>query len=482
MSNPRTPGPRFSRRAVVGSGLAGAAILPLAGLGGGVSGAGRTAAAPARQDPAAELAAWKTWLLTSPSELRPPDPGAVTASEIDEVVGFQAAPTEEMAAAIAAWGNPVATVPWMGIAGGALGEFGVTGMGATRYDALLFTAIHDAAVAAWDAQLAIGRESPAAADARIVAPAGIDPAAPTFPSIPAAVAGAATTVLAYLYPDAEEGRFADMAEQAAMAGVWAGAAFPSDAEAGLALGRAVGERAVARGRSDGADAVFDPADRPTGPGFWEPTPPAFRDPLAPLGGAMTPWVMERGDQFRPAPPPEYDSPAWRSELVALQEILRTRTLSQKADATWWQMAADPSVWTAELIARHGLDTPHAARVLAYQAVSIADAIIAVWDAKYTWWTARPITVDPDIETAFPTPPYPDYPSGYSAVMGALSQSVGLFFPDAAEQLDELAWRLTRSRAWAGIHFPYVNEVGLCMGRRVARLAMMRAAEEGAIPA
>lgn len=176
------------------------------------------------------------------------------------------------------------------------------------------------------------------------------------------------------------------------------------------------------------------------------------------------------------------APAWRSELAALREILRFRRLAQESDAIWWQMTADPYAWTNELIARSGLDTPHAARVLAYHSVSVADAIIAVWDAKDTWWTARPITVDPDIPTAFPTPPYPDYPSGYSAVMGAMSQSVGMFFPDAAGQLDDLAWRLTRSRAWAGIHVPYVDEVGLCMGRRIARLAMMRAEEEGAIPA
>jgi len=43
-------------------------------------------------------------------------------------------------------------------------------------------------------------------------------------------------------------------------------------------------------------------------------------------------------------------------------------------------------------------------------VAIADANIAVWDAKYTWWTERPITADPKIVTAFPTPAYPAYPA------------------------------------------------------------------------
>jgi hypothetical protein len=288
--------------------------------------------------------------------------------------------------------------------------------------------------------------------------------------------------LTYLLPDAAPGRFDDLAEKAAMSRMWAGAAFRTDIEIGMRLGTAVGERAVERGRGDGSDAVFDPATQPSGPGFWEPTPPALADPVEPLGGTWQAWILEQNDQFRPAPPPQYDSPAWRAELDAVREIVNARSLAQKTDAIWWQMAANFFEWTNELIARHGLATPHAARVLAYQAVAMADAITAVWDAKYTWWTVRPITADAGIVTAFPTPPYPSFPSGYSAYIGAMSQMVGLFFPDAAEQLDELCWRAVRSRAWAGIHYPIDNEVGMSIGRRVARLAASRAQEEGAIPA
>jgi hypothetical protein len=298
------------------------------------------------------------------------------------------------------------------------------------------------------------------------------------------VAAAAATVLTYLLPDAAPDRFNDLAQEAAMSRVWAGAAFPSAIKDGLTLGKAVGDLAVTRGEDDGSDAIFDLAQMPKGLGIWQPTPPGFADPLEPLGGQWKPWVLERGDQFRPVPFPEYGSPAWKSELLAVQEIVRTRTLGEMADAAWWQSAAFQNFydWENQLLVRHGLDTPHAARVLAYIAVSVADAVTAVWDAKYAWWTSRPINDDPQIITAFPTPPYPDYPSGYSASAGAFSQMGGLLFPDAAQQLDELGWRATRSRAWAGIHYPLANEVGFTMGRRVARLAAVRAQEEGALPA
>lgn len=479
---------RLTRRAVVGSSLTGAALLPLAAFGQGGRGASShgVAAAAARQDATTALATWKTWLLTSPDELRLAAPGAPAAAEIEEIVGFLAAPTAEMTAAIRKWGAQPATIPWTATANEAFSEFRVNGMRQSRNYALVHTAMHDAAVAAWDAQLAYTRPSPAASDGRIVPGAGITPAAPSFVSEHAAIAAAAATVLAYLLPDAAPGRFDDLAQEAAMSRVWAGAAFLSDVEAGLALGKAISELAVERGRGDGSDAVFDRGEMPSGPGFWVPTLPGLvADPVEALGGTWRLWILESGDQLRPAPPPVYDSPAWRSELLAAQQISRSRTLAQTSDAIWWQQNALYKVfldWTNELLMRHGLTTPRAARVLAYQSVSMADSLVAVWEAKYHWWTSRPITEDPEIVKAFATPPYPAYPSGYSALAGAMAQSAGLFFSDAAGELDQLAWRAACSRALAGIHYPIDNEVGMMMGRQVARLAAVRAMEEGALPA
>src|SRR5829696_7094029 len=96
--------------------------------------------------------------------------------------------------------------------------------------------------------------------------------------------------------------------------LWAGANYPSDAEAGLALGQEVGQRAVARGKADSSDAKWDGSGRLTGEGTWEPTPPKFVEtPVEPLGGTWETWVLPSGDAVRPAPPPEYGSPLWQAE-------------------------------------------------------------------------------------------------------------------------------------------------------------------------
>ena len=475
MASDYIPSARVSRRALMGAGLASAAVVPLGSLhraaAGGVPRA-RLASA-AYQEASADPATWRTWLLTSADELRPAAPGAPSQAEIDEVVAAQADPSEETAAAIARWGSGPAVIPWSRLAGEVFDEFDIGGMPLGRVMAIVHTALHDAAIAAWDAQVAYARPSPGATSDKITPAAGVDPKQPSFPSEHAAVAGAAATVLAYLLPDAAAGRFDALATEAAESRIAAGAAFPSDVEAGLALGKAVGEKAVARAKADGSDAEWDPADRPTGPGFWEPTPPGFVEtPLNPLAGSWKTWVLESGDQVRPAAPPEYGSSAWQAELKMVQEIAANRSFEQERAALWWGETS-PSMllngWAHELIGKEGLDLPHAAQVLADLHAAGADAGIAVWDAKFTWWTSRPITEDPTLDVLFPAPPYPAYPSGYSGLIGAGTTVVGHYFPDVADEMANRAWEAAASRAWAGIHYVIDDDAALAMGRQVGRL-------------
>jgi membrane-associated phospholipid phosphatase len=119
-----------------------------------------------------------------------------------------------------------------------------------------------------------------------------------------------------------------------------------------------------------------------------------------------------------------------------------------------------------------------ARILAYSHVATADAAIAVWDAKYTWWTSRPITEIPELRTLVPTPPYPAYPSGYSAVIGSSTTVAGLFFPEMADEFATRAVEAAASRGWAGIHWVIDDDIGLTMGRQVGRLVCAAARNDG----
>ena len=157
-------------------------------------------------------------------------------------------------------------LPWTDVASAAFVEFETSPVLVGRATALLQTAMSDAALAAWDAQAALARPSPGAVSDKVNPASGVDPTRSSFPSEHAAVAAAAATVLAYVLPDAAPGRFDALAAEAAESRIAAGAAFRSDVAAGLALGKAIGAKAVARGKGDGSDATWDPSTMPTGPG------------------------------------------------------------------------------------------------------------------------------------------------------------------------------------------------------------------------
>jgi membrane-associated phospholipid phosphatase len=138
---------------------------------------------------------------------------------------------------------------------------------------------------------------------------------------------------------------------------------------------------------------------------------------------------------------------------------------------WIEIARD-------LIVRHGLDAPHAARVLALVSVAMADGFICCWDAKYTYWTARPITADPGLDVLIPTPPFPSYTSGHATISTAAATVLGFLFPDDEAELAVRATEANDSRLWAGIHFPIDTEMGAVGGGMIGRLVVARAREDG----
>lgn len=456
----------ISRRTLLAGSLAGIAAHAAASF--ALAQAGTPA--PAATSPAAT---GHTWLLTGPDELRPAAPAGPAASDLAELVQMQAARDDAAIALITQWNSRPAVLPWTELANAALAEFKMTSVRQSRAQGILQTAMADAVLAAYDAQDAYHAPLPATLDARITPLAGIAADRPAFPSAHAAVAGAAATVLAGLLPDAAPGRFTTLADTVALTRLQAGLNTRPDIDAGLSLGQAIGERALAHGAADPTQADWDGTGRPDAPGSWQPTPPAFVEtPLEPLAGAWALWVLESPDQFLSAPPAAYDSPGWQSQLAAVQQSVAGRTLIQAQHARYWQNSSASTLWNgfaADLITRDGLDLPQAARVLALLAVAQADAQVANYAAKYTYWTERPITADPELDVLFPTPPFPAFPSAHATVSNAGAVVLASLFPADASDLFALAEEAAMSRCWAGIHYPADNDAGSLLGRNVGYL-------------
>jgi membrane-associated phospholipid phosphatase len=407
-------------------------------------------------------------------------------AEVDELLAMQAERTDARRAVITRWDARPPLAPWTDLMLELIKAAKPSPPRAARALALLHVAISDTVAAVADAQATFRRPHPSAAVDGLTSLT--KDAHWSFPSQHAAVAGAAALVLGYLFPT-EASRLADAAEEAANSRLWAGAHYRSDIEAGLALGHEVGRLAIAWGRADGANAIWDQV-RPTGDGIWQPTPPTYGpEPLEPLAGTWATWVLPSGAALRPPPPPTWGSPVWQAELLAAQEAVARRTPEQEGAVNFWAggsgTVTPAGLWVEiarDLIVRDELDLPQAAQVLACLSVAMADSFVCCWDAKFTYWTARPITTDPTLDVLIPTPPFPSYTSGHATISAAAATVLSAFFPAEADALAAMAIEAKNSRLWAGIHFPIDNDMGALGGGVVGRLVVARieasAAEDG----
>jgi PAP2 superfamily protein len=286
-----------------------------------------------------------------------------------------------------------------------------------------------------------------------------------------AVAGAAATVLRHLHPD-EMGRIDALADRLADVGSKA-----------FWRGRRIGRRLVARAQSDRSEAVWT-GSVPVGPGYWVPTPPGFGyPPLEPRAGTWRTWNLRDGSQFRPPPPPNYGSDRFLAEVREVYAVSRTLTEEQKRVAAHWAdgpgTVTPPGHWdriAIDLLGTAGVPTLRATLLFSALNTAQADAFIACWDAKSTYWTMRPVTairrlIDPEWLPYTVTPPFPAYVSGHSATSGAAATVLAAFLPDQAGQLDAMAEEAAISRLYGGIHFRSDNEAGLELGRRVGAVAL-----------
>jgi PAP2 superfamily len=317
-------------------------------------------------------------------------------------------------------------------------------------------------------------------------------------SIDAAVASATRTALLKLMPAQQAAIEADY--QALMAGVPEG---PAKA-AGIALGEQAANAIVAMCADDGV--MAPDAYRPhAAPGVYVPTV----IPAVAHWGKRRPWAMSRGDQFRPAGPPVLTSETWArdyNEIKALGSRNSTvRTAEQTAIAKFWEATLPSVYWPIPraVAAGPGREVTDNARFLAVAAMAMDDALIAVFDAKYTYNFWRPVTAirngDTDGNDAtdrdagwtpfIDTPMHPEYPCAHCIVSGALaavlSAEIGAGPVPTLRSASYTAGGAVRTwtsvsaftqevalaRILDGVHYRNSTEVGSAMGQKIGELAV-----------
>jgi membrane-associated phospholipid phosphatase len=384
-------------------------------------------------------------------------------------------------AAVRRWEGRRGVTSWIDVLLGAISADRINPPRASRALALTSVAMNDAlVVASRSSHRAWGRPAPCRRRPRLALGRCItDGPLPTT----AVAAGAAARVLHDLFPNRAD-ELDSLEREAVRSRLLAGAAYPSDARAGLALGRAVGELAVRRARTDRSD-TQGPVVPPPGDATWIPTPPAFAPPLEPFAGEWRTWNLRSGDERRAPPPPPYLGRVHRAAVQEVYDVSRTLTDRQREIALFWNDGSGtetpPGHWSRialDVVDRARVNPRRAAFVLAALNTTQADAFIACWNAKFTYWTKRPVTLirellDPAYLSLISTPPFPAYPSGHSTTSGAAATVLGVLFPDRAAEFAAMADEAAVSRLFGGIHYRFDNDAGLDLGQRIGKLSLRR---------
>jgi hypothetical protein len=327
-----------------------------------------------------------------------------------------------------------------------------------------------------------------------------------FASHDAAVASAAHDVLVALYPTPSLRPALDAALQQSLA------TLPDDPDRaeGVRIGAASAIARLQQRSHDGADAAPIPYVFGTRPGEYQSTPPNNpKQPQFTHWRFVTPFALARASQFRPGPPPPLTSAVYAKALNEVQSLgiadSPAATVEQATIGRFWNGAIQ-NYWneiaqTASIA--HRLQTVESARLFALLNEALADAVIAFYDAKYTYNFWRPVsavrgadedrnrftTADPDwLPQSGNTPPDPSYPGAHAVISSAAALVLETFFGSdhialtvTSESLPSVertfeSFSAARdeasvSRIYAGVHFHFDEAAGERLGRQVARVVI-----------
>jgi hypothetical protein len=316
----------------------------------------------------------------------------------------------------------------------------------------------------------------------------------------AAAAAAAHKVLVVLYPAFKNNL--DNQLQHSLAQIADG----QDKNDGIAIGVAVADRILALRSNDGSNAPPTPYVFGSAPGEYQSTPPNFpTQPQFTNWSHVTPFGLNRANQFRPGPPPALVNDEYGDAFNEIKSLgianSATATADEALTGRFWNGAIQ-NYWneisqTASLA--HNLTTAQNARLFALLNFSLADGVIAFYDAKYTYNFWRPVTAiraadtdnnpetlaDPNwLPEVGKTAPDPSYPGAHAVISAAAAEVLHSFFKRdhfvfnvASEVLPGVdrsftsfsaaAEEATLSRIFAGQHFRFDLTTGHRLGREVA---------------
>jgi hypothetical protein len=278
---------------------------------------------------------------------------------------------------------------------------------------------------------------------------------------------------------------------------------------GVRVGQRVAAQLLARRANDGSSASPVPFQPGASAGDYQLTPPAFAPPVFTRWPQVKPFVIRRANQLRPPPPLALTSPKYAAAINEVKALGAAQGSTRTPDQTQIGQFWNPPIWAAwnqiaqtAALAHHGTLSQNASTFAALD-LTLADSVIAFYDAKYAYHVWRPVTAirnadtdgnpdtaaDPTWTPLSATAPDPSYPGAHGTISAAgadvLSSIYGNDFaftvtspalPGVERRFvsfSEAAQEASASRIFNGNHTRLDQVAGENLGHDIAAFVLQR---------
>ncbi|MFN2439707.1 MAG: vanadium-dependent haloperoxidase, partial [Chitinophagaceae bacterium] len=286
----------------------------------------------------------------------------------------------------------------------------------------------------------------------------------------------------------------------------------------IAFGETVGKKILERTTQDNYKQTRGMAKNlgSNEPGKWRPTPPDYLDGGEPWWQKIKPMVA--GAQFKCPAPPVYSKDTNSTFYKTVSEVYtigKNLTEEQKTIARYWDDNPFVIEHAGHLMYGNKKITPvghwigiagiackmknlnpvETAQTYVLTSIAIFDSFISCWDDKYKSMLVRPVTVinewfDHNWQPFLQTPPFPEHPSGHSAISAASATVLtslfgdGFSFEDTSDlkyigmkrkfqSFNQAAMEASISRVYGGIHYRTGVDAGAEQGRAIGNYVVSR---------
>lgn len=251
-----------------------------------------------------------------------------------------------------------------------------------------------------------------------------------------------------------------------------------------------------------------------GEGFWYPTPPAYIAAVEPEWRTISAFFIDDLNSYAPEPMAPFDmteGSSFHTQLMEVYTVTQKLSDEEKLIANFWdcnpfmvdvsghmaigiKKISPGGHWmgiTGIAAEKNQLSLEETAYIHALVGMTLHDAFISCWKAKYETDRIRPETVinqkmDQKWRPLLQTPPFPEYTSGHSVISQAAAVILTGYFGDNFNFIDtsEVYFGLPErpfdsflnaskeaaiSRLYGGIHFRDAIEEGVKQGDKIGNM-------------